>query len=174
MPDRPAPEDLARYRSLVYGAPAAIVGTDGEGAIVLANAAAEALFGWSGRELIGRSIDVLVPAALADVRAMRAPRPGTQAARPPAGRRADVVAMRKDGSAFPVEISLAPTNTRAGLLVQAMIVDLTERKRVEAELERRLDQQAAIARLGARALEGGPVAGRRAMAGRLVLERLAV
>ena len=102
----------------MYGAPAAIVGTDGAGTIVLANAAAEALFGWSGRELIGRSIDVLVPAALADVRAMRAPGPG---ARPPAGRRADVVAMRRDGSEFPVEISLAPTNTRAGLLVLSLI-----------------------------------------------------
>src|SRR4051812_49936681 len=90
MPDRPAPEDLARYRSLVYGAPAAIVGTDGTGTIVLANAAAEALFGWSGPELIGHSIDMLVPAALADVRAMRAPRLGGPAAgRPAGGRRRD-------------------------------------------------------------------------------------
>ena len=155
----------------MYGAPAAIVGTDGAGTIVLANAAAEALFGWSGRELIGRSIDVLVPAALADVRAMRAPGPG---ARPPAGRRADVVAMRRDGSEFPVEISLAPTNTRAGLLVQVMILDLTERKRVEAELERRLGQQAAIAQLGARALEGGPVQELLDVAVAMVRERLDV
>ena len=174
MPDRPAPEDLARYRALVYGAPAAIVGTNGDGKIVLANAAAEALFGWSGRELIGRSIDMLVPAALDDVRAMRPPGSAGHPEVRPMGTGGDVYAMRRDGSEFPVEFSLAPTSTRAGLLVQVMVLDLTDRKRVEAELERRLAQQASIAQLGARALEGGPVTELLDLAVGMVRERLDV
>jgi PAS domain S-box-containing protein len=122
----------AKFRGLLEAAPDAIVGVDSTGRIVLVNAQTEALFGYPREELVGQLVEILVPDALRATHPMRRegyfkePRTRTM------GQGLDLVARRKDGSEFPVEISLSSIDTEEGLLVSAAIRDVTERKRAEA------------------------------------------
>jgi PAS domain S-box-containing protein len=115
------------YRQIVEAAPSAIVMTDGEGRIVLVNAEAERLFGWTRTELVGQAIEKLVPSRWRP----QHPRHRATFQRTPkqrtigAGR--DLFALRRDGTEVPVEIGLAPLPTDDGLFVLATVVDLTER-----------------------------------------------
>jgi len=150
--------DAALYRTLVEAAPTAIIGADADGLITLVNPQAEELFGYGADELLGRSVDVLVPARLRGGHERLRTAFGRHPATRPMGAGRDLFARRKDGTEFPVEISLGAARTPEGeLLVQAVIVDITARKRAERELERSAARQAAIARLGERALEGADV-----------------
>jgi PAS domain S-box-containing protein len=115
----------------------AIVLVDADSIILHVNRATETLFGYSRDGLVGQSVDVLVPDA------SRAVHPGHRADffRNPrsramgAGR--DLFARRRDGTEFPIQIELVPIQAAADrLLVLAMIVDMTERKRFEAALEK--------------------------------------
>src|SRR5215216_2987274 len=122
---------------LLEAAPDAMVVIDAHGTIVLANGQAEAMFGYARDELVGRSIDLLVPEA---VRAAHRQHREAYVADPhlrPMGSGVDLQACRKDGSAFPVEISLAPLHTADGLLISAAVRDVT-RKRQEERLFRGL------------------------------------
>jgi len=123
-----------KFRALLESAPDAMVIVNWHGHVTLVNAQAEALFGWPRAELIGRNIAVLVPdAARARHREhMRAYLP--TAAPRPMGQDKELQGVRKDGSVFPVEISLGPLNTDEGLLVSAAIRDITARKRAETAL----------------------------------------
>ncbi len=122
----------AKFRGLLEAAPDAIVGVDSTGRIVLVNAQTEALFGYPREELVGQLVEILVPDALRATHPMRRegyfqePRTRTM------GQGLDLVARRRDGSEFPVEISLSSIDTAEGLLVSAAIRDVTERKRAEA------------------------------------------
>jgi len=143
------------YRTLVHAAPNAILGVDERGRITLVNPQAEFLFGYGAHELLGERVELLVPERV------RSGHPGLRAAfgrhpaNRPMGQGRDLCARRKDGTEFPVEISLGAGRTPDGeLLVQAVVVDITDRKRAEAEHERRAARQAALAGLGERALEG--------------------
>src|SRR3954451_14939778 len=100
---------------LLEAAPDAMVVIDAEGGIVMANAQADAMFGYATGELIGRVIDVLVPATVqASHRRHREAYVADSPLRP-MGSGHDLQARRKDGSEFPVEISLAPLHTDDGL-----------------------------------------------------------
>ena len=133
----PAPDaDVSLYRTLIDLAPDAMVGVDEAGTIVLVNAQAEALFGYSRDELLGRSVELLVPDA-----ARRAhPRHREDYARDPRPRPMGLgralAARRSDGTEFPAEISLASVDTDGGRLVSASIRDMTERLAAERERER--------------------------------------
>jgi PAS domain S-box-containing protein len=133
------------FRALVEGAPDAIVGVDGEGKIVLVNAETERLFGHSRRELLGQAIEVLVPDQLrarhVDDRVRYVRNPATR----PMGAGKNLSGCRKDGTAFPVEISLSPVRTPDGLLVMSVIRDVTERKESE---RRELTMLRALATIG--------------------------
>lgn len=117
--------------------PDAIVVSDGAGRITHVNRQAEILSGYTCAELVGRSIEELVPERL------RALHEGyrhdyvqdSPTARP-MGERAhmDIRFRRKDGGEFPADIALGPVHTEQGLLVVAAVRDLTERRRIEAEL----------------------------------------
>jgi PAS domain S-box-containing protein len=130
----------ARFRLAVESAPNAMVMVSQEGKIVLVNSQTEKLFGYQREELIGQSVDILVP------NKFRAAHPqhradffaGPQARGMGAGR--DLYAQRKDGSEFPVEIGLNPIETDEGTWVLSAIVDITERKRAEEERKRLEDQ----------------------------------
>jgi diguanylate cyclase (GGDEF)-like protein/PAS domain S-box-containing protein len=117
-----------RFRALLETAPDAMVIVDERGRIVLVNSQTERLFGYARAELIGEPVEMLVPERFA------AAHPGhrrTFAEDPharPMGSDLDLFARRKDGSEFPVEISLGPLQTEEGTLISSAIRDVTERK----------------------------------------------
>lgn len=123
----------ASFRALVESAPDAIVAVDGRGRIVLANAQAEAVFGYAREELIGQSIEILVPEARRARHASERDRYHAQPHRRPMGLGLDLQGRRKDGSDFPTEISLSPLDTPDGPVVIAFVRDITERKRIDDE-----------------------------------------
>ena len=120
-----------KFRELIENAPDAILQVSPAGSIVIANRTAETMFGYAREELMGQKVDMLVPDA------HRAAHPGHRKAfanaglTRPMGLGLDLFAQRKDGSKFPVEISLSPMKTENGIHVTAVIRDVTERKLTE-------------------------------------------
>jgi len=106
---------LGAAGALLDAAPDAMLLVDTSGAIRLVNARAEALFGYSRRELLGRSATMLLPD---DVRAAR-------------DVQRDVYGVRRDGSRFPAEISVSAVDTDVGKLVTAVVRDVTDRRRLD-------------------------------------------
>jgi PAS domain S-box-containing protein len=132
-----------RFHIAVEAAPSGMIMADKEGRIVLVNAHAERLFGYSREELIGRPVDMLVPERLrAKHLSFRSGYVHQPSARPMGAGRY-LLALRKDGSEVPVEIGLSPIKTAQGVMVLSAIVDITERVRSD----RRRATQYAVASL---------------------------
>lgn len=129
----------SRFRMLVETAPAAIVISDEIGRITDLNSQTLRMFGYERGELIGQSVECLLPDRLrkvhVDHRAGYARVPHAR----PMGLGIELFARRKDGTEFPVEISLGPLATQEGILVSASIVDITARKKIEEQM--RLSQR---------------------------------
>ena len=122
------------HLAVLDAAPNAIVAVDADGRIVYANRQVSATFGWGEDELLGLPIEALVPHHAHGAHARRRDGfLGHPVARP-MGIGLDLSGRRRDGSEFPVEISLSPLQTPAGLQVFATIVDITARKTGEAQL----------------------------------------
>ena len=123
-----------RFRVVVEASPSGILMIDGGGEITLVNAQTEELFGYKRAELLGRPLEILLPeryrGSHPDLRTSFFGHPSIRAMG--AGR--DLYGRRKDGSEVAVEIGLRPIETSEGLLVLATIIDITERKRREAQL----------------------------------------
>jgi PAS domain S-box-containing protein len=121
------------FRDLIEGLPDAIVVIDAAGAIALVNHQTERLFGYARDELLGEVIEILVPERYRATHFLD--RDGYLAAprTRPLGVGKELFGRRKDGSEVPVEISLSPLRTASGLLVTAVVRDLSERKRSEAK-----------------------------------------
>jgi PAS domain S-box-containing protein len=124
-----------KFRSLLEAAPDAMLITEADGAIVLVNAHMHDLFGYERGEVRGRNIRLLVPAWSFPTLATAGLRGGNGT---PHGAEGipDLYAVRKDGSSFPIEISLSPLQTEEGLLITSVIRDISERRKSEEKIRR--------------------------------------
>ena len=127
----------AQFRGLLEAAPDAMVIVDPNGRITLVNQQTEQLFGYTPAELLGQPVETLVPERFHTEH--RQHRRGYLAAptmRPMGmGLGLALFGRRKDGSEFPVEISLSPLQTSQGTLVSAAVRDITDRKHAQAALQ---------------------------------------
>ncbi len=121
---------------MLEGAPNGMLLVGRDGNIVLANAQMEKLFGYPKAELLGRSVDMLVPERFRAEYAAHLDRFFASPEVRPMGAGRDLFGRRKDGTEFPVEIGLSPVQTEAGLFVLASIIDITERRRAEDGLKK--------------------------------------
>ena len=123
-----------QFRLVVEGAPTGMIMVNQAGLIMLVNAQIEKVFGYDRSELLGQSVDLLVPGRF------RGQHPGHRegffaapSQRAMGGGR-ELYGLRKDGSEFPLEIGLNPITTADGVMVMASIIDITERKQTEKSL----------------------------------------
>jgi PAS domain S-box-containing protein len=123
-----------RFRDMVEASPAAIIMAGADGAVRYANIETERMFGYARDELIGRSVDLLVPARLRRHHAEARRAYCLDPSRRRMGGGSPLRARRRDGSEFPVEIGLAPSRTAAGLVITATVLDMSERRAAELEL----------------------------------------
>jgi PAS domain S-box-containing protein len=114
-------------RSLFEFAPDAIVAATKAGRIVQANVKAEAMFGYDRDELRGRSIEDLVPSRLREQHVHHRAVYSAEPRRRPMGAGLRLVGLRKNGTEFPIDITLTPVETRADGVVMAVARDMTER-----------------------------------------------
>jgi PAS domain S-box-containing protein len=140
-----------RFRALIENAPDAILQVDPAGAIVIANRTAETMFGYSREELMGNKVDLLIPEANRAGHAAHRKSFAAAGLTRPMGLGLELFALRKDGTTFPVEISLSPMRTESGVHVTAVIRDVTERKQTEQRV--RTLQQSYMTELEARQKE---------------------
>jgi PAS domain S-box-containing protein len=123
-----------RFHKLLEAAPDAILEVDQAGKILVANEAAEKIFGYSRDELLELTVEALVPAAVRGDHIQHRVSYATHPQTRPMGSGLELKAQRKDGSLFPVEISLSPNRGDDGLRVIALVRDITQRKETENRL----------------------------------------
>jgi len=121
----------ARFRGLLESAPDAMVIVDPAGKITMVNQQAEMQFGYTRDELVGQSVDKLVPESLRNLHSVHRDGYVKKAHLRPMGQGRELFGVRKNGEEFPVEISLSPLDTDDGLLISSSIRDISERKRFE-------------------------------------------
>jgi PAS domain S-box-containing protein len=122
------------FRALLEAAPDAKVIVNTKGEIVIVNAQTERMFGYRRAELLGNSVEMLIPARYRDRHVAHRTSYSSSSKVRGMGAGLELYGLHKDGHEFPVEVSLSPLQTDEGLLVLSAIRDVTERKRIEHEL----------------------------------------
>lgn len=119
-------------RSLIESAPDALVIVDIDGNIAIVNSQMERLFGYQREEVIGRPVEILIPERYRELHSGHRHRYAQAPRFRPMGAGRELNGLRKDGSEFPVEISLSPLATEDGTFVISAIRNITQRKQAEA------------------------------------------
>jgi PAS domain S-box-containing protein len=129
-----------RFQEIFEGSTEGIVIVDKAGTIVEANPSAERIFGYENGELIGKPMEILIPAKIREQHHLHRhhfhqnPTPRSM------GTGRNLMAIRKDGTEFPIEVSLSHTETNNRFLVMAFIIDITQRKKAEDALKQSEEQ----------------------------------
>src|SRR5579863_233059 len=126
----------SQFRALFEFSPDAIIASDQQGRITEVNGRVESMFGYQRSELLGQSIDVLVPERFRHTHPARRKDYASAARVRPMGAGLDLYGRRKDGSEFPADIMLGPVETLDGRIVLSVIRDLTEKREAEEALRR--------------------------------------
>ena len=126
-----------QFRALFEHSPDAIVVTSPEGTITEVNAQVEKLFRYARNELIRQPVEILVPERFRNTHPKYRTDYGAHRKTRPMGAGLELYGRRKDGSEFPVDILLSPVETEEGKITLSVIRDLSEKVRVQEELERR-------------------------------------
>ncbi len=130
----------ARYRGLLEAAPDAMVVVNQTGEIVLLNVQAEKQFGYSRDELVGQKVKNIIPEGFAERLIADALRSAEDALAQQIGTGIELIARRKDGSEFPIELMLSPLESAEGILVTAAIRNISVRKKAEAHLLQKVEE----------------------------------
>src|SRR5579862_1599184 len=132
--------DTLLTTSILEAIPDAVAAVNQQGVIVQINAQTEALFGYTRDELIGQRIEILVPERQRPHHDLHREQFHQQPKIRRMGSGLDLYGRRRDGSEFPVEISLSPVTTGDGMIVLSAIRDVSDRIRIEQELRRAHDE----------------------------------
>ncbi len=142
-----------RFRGLLESAPDAMVIVNSHGHIEFVNAQTERLFGYDRREILGQNVGELVPERLRPKHHHHTKGYMRDAKARPMGIGRELFGRRRDGTEFPIEISLSPLESDGGLLVSAVIRDITERKQAEERLRHLADHDGLTGLLNRRRFE---------------------
>jgi len=131
-----------RFRLVVEASPNAIVLVDSQGRIAMANRQTEQLFGYPRTDLLGQPVEKLLPESLQELHVnlrqsyLRSPEPRQM------GNNRELFGRHRDGELIPLEVGLSPLRSGEDVLVQAVIIDISERKAAEARLREQAEQLA--------------------------------
>ncbi|MBE0448614.1 MAG: SpoIIE family protein phosphatase [Actinobacteria bacterium] len=128
-------ESEERLRSVVQTATDAIVSADSHGKIIFWNRSAEVIFGYSAGEVVNKPLALIMPERFREAHQSGIDRVVSTGKSNVIGKTFEVTGLRKDGSEFPLELSLASWKTREGIFFTGIVRDITERRRTEEERE---------------------------------------
>ncbi|MFZ4535909.1 PAS domain S-box protein [Propionivibrio sp.] len=127
---------IERYEAVIKSSNDALVNSNSQGIIVAWNPCAERIFGYSEAEIIGQFMDTLIPQRYREAHKARMERVLSDAEPLMIGKTVELCALRKDGSEFDIDLSLARWSVADGVFVTATISDITERKAAENQLRK--------------------------------------
>lgn len=132
-------QEEVTIRALLEVLGQAVVTIDHLKNIILVNKRAEEMFGYQAVEVIGKSHDILLPTRFLEIHLDHMHSYFKEPRIRPMGIGLDLFGMRKDGSEFPVEISLSYVNTSSGILIFSLITDISVRKNAEAQIHQKAE-----------------------------------
>jgi PAS domain S-box-containing protein len=128
------------FREIFQGSAEGILIVDANGIIQLANPVSERMFGYEPGELMGQQMEILIPRSARNAHKLHREEFNSNPAPRRMGMGRDLMAIRKDGREFPVEVSLSYQKVKNAIMVMAFVIDITERKKAEEALKRSEEQ----------------------------------